>query len=34
MPTLPGMSPFWFWTQVLIVIFVLLGMVIAVTKLV
>ena len=30
----PGMSPFWIWTQVAIVIFVLAGIVIAITKLV
>jgi len=27
-------SPFWVWTQVLIVLFVLIGIVIAITKLV
>jgi hypothetical protein len=33
--TLSGpMSPFWIWTQALIVLFVLAGMIIAVTKLV
>jgi hypothetical protein len=30
----PCMSPFWLWTQALIVVFVLAGMVIAITKLV
>jgi hypothetical protein len=29
-----GMSPFWIWTQAAIVVFVLAGMVIAITKLV
>jgi hypothetical protein len=33
-PTLDGMSPFWVWVQILIVVFVVAGMVIAVTKLV
>jgi len=28
------MSPFWIWTQVLIVVFVLAGAIIAITKLV
>jgi len=28
------MSPFWLWTQALIIVFVLAGMVIAITKLV
>jgi hypothetical protein len=28
-----GMSPFWIWTQILVVIFVLAGIVIAATKL-
>ena len=27
------MSPFWIWTQVAIVVFVLIGMVVAITKL-
>jgi hypothetical protein len=31
--SLPPMSPFWIWTQVLIVIFVLASIVIAITKL-
>jgi hypothetical protein len=30
----PCMSPFWLWTQALIIVFVLAGMVIAITKLV
>jgi hypothetical protein len=29
----PGMSPFWLWTQVAIVVFVVIGMAIAITKL-
>ena len=29
----PGMSPFWIWTQIAIVVFVLIGMVVAITKL-
>jgi hypothetical protein len=30
----PGvMSPFWIWTQVAIIVFVLIGMVVAITKL-
>jgi hypothetical protein len=28
-----AMSPFWIWTQVAIVVFVLIGMIIAITKL-
>jgi hypothetical protein len=28
-----GMSPFWIWTQIAIVVFVLIGMVVAITKL-
>jgi hypothetical protein len=28
-----GMSPLWIWTQIAIVVFVLIGMVIAITKL-
>jgi hypothetical protein len=32
--TLGAVSPFWVWCQILIVIFVLAGMIIAVTKLV
>ena len=32
--TVAGVSPFWLWTQVAVVIFVVIGMVIAVTKLV
>jgi hypothetical protein len=31
--TLQGMSPFWIWTQVAILVFVLAGMVIAIVKL-
>jgi len=27
------MSPFWIWTQVAIVVFVLIGMIVAITKL-
>jgi len=27
------MSPFWIWTQVAIIVFVLIGMVVAITKL-
>jgi hypothetical protein len=27
------MSPFWIWTQIAIVVFVLIGMVVAITKL-
>jgi hypothetical protein len=27
------MSPFWIWTQVAIIVFVLIGMIIAITKL-
>ncbi len=30
----PSMSPFWIWTQVLIVLFTVASMVIAITKLV
>ena len=29
-----AMSPFWIWTQVAIVVFVLIGMIVAITKLV
>jgi hypothetical protein len=29
----PAMSPTWIWTQIAIVVFVLVGMIIAVTKL-
>ena len=29
-----GMSPFWIWTQAAVVVFVLIGMVIAIVKLV
>lgn len=32
-PTIPGVSPFWVRVQVLIVVFVLAGMIVAVTKL-
>jgi len=37
-PTSPStlclaMSPFWIWTQVAIVVFVLIGMIVAITKL-
>ncbi len=37
-PTPPGtlpvaMSPFWIWTQVAIVVFVVIGMIVAITKL-
>jgi hypothetical protein len=28
-----AMSPFWIWTQIAIVVFVLIGMVVAITKL-
>jgi len=28
-----AMSPFWIWTQIAIVVFVLIGMIIAITKL-
>ena len=28
-----AMSPFWIWTQVAIIVFVLIGMVVAITKL-
>jgi hypothetical protein len=31
--TVPGVPRFWFWTQVLIVVFVVAGMVIAITRL-
>jgi hypothetical protein len=30
---LAAMSPFWIWTQVAIVVFVVIGMIVAVTKL-
>src|SRR5271155_113971 len=30
---LPAMSPFWIWTQVAIVVFVVIGMIVAITKL-
>ncbi|HEV2945021.1 MAG TPA: hypothetical protein VGX26_07915 [Solirubrobacteraceae bacterium] len=29
-----AMSPFWIWTQIAIVVFVLIGMIVAITKLV
>jgi len=29
----PAMSPFWIWTQVAIVVFVVIGMIVAITKL-
>jgi hypothetical protein len=37
-PARPGtlsvaMSPFWIWTQIAIVVFVLIGMIVAITKL-
>jgi hypothetical protein len=31
--TLLAMSPFWVWTQVAIIVFVVIGMIVAVTKL-
>jgi hypothetical protein len=31
---LGAMSPFWIWTQIAIVVFVLIGMIVAITKLV
>jgi hypothetical protein len=31
--TLLAMSPFWIWTQVAIIVFVVIGMIVAVTKL-
>jgi hypothetical protein len=30
---LPAMSPTWVWTQVAIVVFVVIGMIVAITKL-
>jgi hypothetical protein len=32
--TLPGMSPTWIWMQIAIVVFVVIGMIVAITKLV
>jgi hypothetical protein len=29
----PAMSPFWIWTQIAIVVFVAIGMIVAITKL-
>jgi hypothetical protein len=30
---IPAMSPFWIWTQIAIIVFVVIGMVVAITKL-